>query len=41
MAYTTKAAESLPGGGPTNDKINFFYFCSTFKDGEKKAHYEV
>ena len=42
MAYTTKTAESLSGGGATNDKIDdFFYFCSTFKDGEKKARYEV
>ena len=42
MAYTTKAAEYLRGGGATNDEIDdFLNFCSTFKDGKKKARYEV
>ena len=37
MAYTTKVAEYLRGGGATNDKIDdFFYFCSIFKDGRKQ-----
>ena len=32
MAYTTKAAEYLRGGGATNNETDdFFYFCSTFK----------
>ena len=42
MANTTIATEYLREGGATNDKINdFFYFCSTFKSGGKKACYEV
>ena len=42
MTYTTKPAEYLRGGGATNDEIDdFFYFCSTFRDGGKKARYEV
>ena len=39
MAYTIKAAEYLRGGQMT--KQIYFYFCSTFKDGGKKARYEV
>ena len=42
MAYTTKAVEYLCGSGATNGKIvDFFYFCSTFKDSGKKARYEI
>ena len=42
MAYTTKVAECLRGGGATNyETDDFFYFCSTFKDRGKKARYEV
>ena len=42
MANTTIATEYLREAGATNDKINnFFYFCSTFKSGGKKAFYEV
>ena len=42
MTYTTNAARYLREGGGANDETdNFFYFCSTFKKGGKKAHYEV
>ena len=42
MRHTTKAAEYLGGGGATNDTMDdFLNFCSTFKDGGKKACYEV
>ena len=42
MVYTTKIAEYLYGCGATNNEIeDFFYFCSTFKDGGKNACYEV
>ena len=42
MAYTTKAAEYLRGGGARNDQIDYFFdFCSTFKNGGKKACYEI
>ena len=41
MAYTTNAAEYLREGGATNNDIDFSDFCSTFKDGGKKARYEV
>ena len=42
MVYTTKIAEYLYGCGATNNEIeDFFYFCSTFKDGGKNASYEV
>ena len=41
MAYTTKAAEYLGGVGSTNNETDFFYFCSSFNDGGKKARYEV
>ena len=42
MVYTTKIAEYLYGCGATNNEIeDFFYFCSTFKDGAKNACYEV
>ena len=43
MAYTTKAAEYLCGGVATNGENvdDFFAFFSTFKDGTKKARYEI
>ena len=42
MAYTTKAAKYLRGGGATNNEIyDSLNFCSIFKDGGKKARYEV
>ena len=42
MAYTTKAAEYLCGGGARNDQIDYFFdFCSTFKMVGKKACYEI
>ena len=42
MAYTTKAAEYLLGGGARSDQIDYFFdFCSTFKNGGKKACYEI
>ena len=42
MAYTTKAAEYLRGGGAANDKTDvFFNFCSPFNDGGIKTRYVV
>ena len=42
MAHTSSAADYLHNGEATNDKIDdFFDFCDTFKDGGKKARYEV
>ena len=42
MAYTTIAVDYLREGGATNDERDyFFHYCSTFKDGGKKARHEV
>ena len=42
MAYTMNCTEYLREGGAINDKTDdFLNYCSTFKDGGKKARYEV